>query len=315
MMILVFLMLRLVGFFYDAVCWAAELGITKGTTATTFDPDREVTLQETIIFLYRYAQHEECGNMTYVMPDPTRMTSRIGMSGYSYTIAASARNAMNWAVNCGVVADNLTYFNGNATATRAICADYLWRFDCLALGGKLVLSISELVEWPGPKSVQEQLEDYYYSVHYFLDLYPVAAEFAFYNNDIVYIRTHGTEEGTVYGEGIVTRDGQCLYDHDIQEGSMENVDLVYLSACYAGDLFGGALYNVGGAKAVVGFRNIIWSERDGETYKGVDYFDERFFWYYTTEDWSLEMCTAAAKADVYEMFGNYRGTDSVYPYE
>ena len=119
-------------FFYNAVCWAAELGITTGTTATTFTPYRELTKLETLMFLYRYAHHEDCCDMTYLLPDPDVMSSRIGNSKYDYTIPENFEDAVDWAVNCGVLADELTEFNGYEIATRAVCADYLHRFMNLA---------------------------------------------------------------------------------------------------------------------------------------------------------------------------------------
>lgn len=40
-------------FYYDAVLWAAESGITTGTSATTFDPDATCTRGQIVTFLYR----------------------------------------------------------------------------------------------------------------------------------------------------------------------------------------------------------------------------------------------------------------------
>lgn len=42
-------------YYYDAVLWAVEQGITVGTSATTFSPDAVVTRGQTVTFLYRYA--------------------------------------------------------------------------------------------------------------------------------------------------------------------------------------------------------------------------------------------------------------------
>lgn len=42
-------------YYYDAVLWAAERGITSGTSATTFSPDATVTRAQTVTFLYRAA--------------------------------------------------------------------------------------------------------------------------------------------------------------------------------------------------------------------------------------------------------------------
>ena len=40
-------------YYYDAVLWAVEKGITSGTSATTFAPDATVTRGQTVTFLHR----------------------------------------------------------------------------------------------------------------------------------------------------------------------------------------------------------------------------------------------------------------------
>ena len=40
-------------YFYDAVLWAAENGITVGRTDTTFDPEGQCKRSEIVTFLYR----------------------------------------------------------------------------------------------------------------------------------------------------------------------------------------------------------------------------------------------------------------------
>ena len=42
-------------YYYDAVLWAVEQGITKGTSATAFSPDTVCTRSQTVTFLYRSA--------------------------------------------------------------------------------------------------------------------------------------------------------------------------------------------------------------------------------------------------------------------
>ena len=42
-------------YYYDAVLWAVQKGITAGTSATSFDPDAAVTRGQTVTFLYRAA--------------------------------------------------------------------------------------------------------------------------------------------------------------------------------------------------------------------------------------------------------------------
>ena len=43
-------------YYYEAVLWAVEKGVTKGTDATHFSPEKSVTRAEGITFLYRYEQ-------------------------------------------------------------------------------------------------------------------------------------------------------------------------------------------------------------------------------------------------------------------
>ena len=66
---------------------------------------------------------------------------------------------------------------------------------------------------------------------------------------------------------------------------------------------------------MVGFTNIIWAVDNAENLGGADYFDERFFYYYSVENESLDMCLARAKVDIFQKYGNYRGTDSGYVYD
>ena len=46
-------------YYYDAVLWAVEQGVTSGTSATTFSPDATVTRGQTVTFLYRNAGSPE----------------------------------------------------------------------------------------------------------------------------------------------------------------------------------------------------------------------------------------------------------------
>ena len=40
-------------FYYDAVLWAVENGVTAGTSATTFSPDANCSRSQVVTFLYR----------------------------------------------------------------------------------------------------------------------------------------------------------------------------------------------------------------------------------------------------------------------
>ena len=41
-------------YYYDAVMWAANEGITGGTSATTFSPEDSCTRGQVVTFLYRF---------------------------------------------------------------------------------------------------------------------------------------------------------------------------------------------------------------------------------------------------------------------
>ena len=41
-------------YYHDAVVWAAEEGITSGTSATTFSPDAPCLRSQIVTFLYRF---------------------------------------------------------------------------------------------------------------------------------------------------------------------------------------------------------------------------------------------------------------------
>lgn len=275
-------------FFYDAVCWAAELGITTGTTATTFDPYRNLTLLETLIFLYRYAHHEDCCDMTYLLPEPNVMTNRIGDSRYDYSIPEGFGDAVDWAVNCGVVDDELTYFNGFEIASRAVCANYLYKFMTLALGdGKVfATSVFEKYGYPFAEPICGYMDEMGYEAEKQFDLYPIAMRFAFSNSKMIYSHAHGGKDA------IELADGKMLRSGDIAKDSMKNVDLVYLSSCHAGNGFLKTLCSTGGAKAGVGFTDKIYISVDPDG--GIYYFDKMFFFYLREQRHSIKRCCEMA---------------------
>ncbi|MEJ5964779.1 S-layer homology domain-containing protein [Flavonifractor porci] len=74
-------------FYYDAVCWAVEQGITGGTGANTFSPDAEVTRSQTVAFLHRAAGSPAAG----------KAAAFSDVDNGSYYAGA-----VNWAVEHGV---------------------------------------------------------------------------------------------------------------------------------------------------------------------------------------------------------------------
>lgn len=99
-------------YYYDAVLWAVENDVTKGTSATTFSPDMTVTRGQTVTFLYRNAG------------SPV-------VSGTSFSdVAADAyyADAVVWAVSEGVTnGTSATTFSPNAACTRAQIVTFLYR--------------------------------------------------------------------------------------------------------------------------------------------------------------------------------------------
>ena len=100
-------------FFYKAVLWAVEEGITKGTSDTTFNPSGICIRAEVITFLWRY------------MGEPEVDTD----SGFSDVVAGAWYEApINWAVEAGVtngMGDGT--FGAAQTCTRAQVVTFLYR--------------------------------------------------------------------------------------------------------------------------------------------------------------------------------------------
>ncbi len=99
--------------YYDAVMWAVSEGITKGTTATTFSPDKVCTRAEIVAFLYRASGDAQTGAAA-------RFTD----------VAADAwcAEAVAWAAANGVTKGTTdTTFSPNAGCTRAQAVTLIYR--------------------------------------------------------------------------------------------------------------------------------------------------------------------------------------------
>ena len=99
-------------YYYDAVLWAVENGVTNGTSATTFSPDMDVTRAQAVTFQWRAA-----GSTV--------------MSGTSFDdVAADAyyANAVTWAVANGITnRTGGTTFSPGAVVSRAQAVTFLYR--------------------------------------------------------------------------------------------------------------------------------------------------------------------------------------------
>lgn len=101
-------------YYFDAVKWAVENGITAGTSDTTFSPDMTCTRAQAVTFLWRAA-----GSPT---PKSDAMPfNDVEAESYYY-------NAVLWAVESGITAGtSATTFSPNAECTRAQIVTFLWR--------------------------------------------------------------------------------------------------------------------------------------------------------------------------------------------
>jgi hypothetical protein len=107
-------------YYAQAVTWAASKKIAQGYTDTTFCPDLELTREQLVTFLYRYAQ--SMGYDTSAYNDLTKFAD-VGTTG-SYAIPA-----FRWAVGAGIVEGiSDTQLGPKQTATRAQGATMLYRF-------------------------------------------------------------------------------------------------------------------------------------------------------------------------------------------
>ena len=100
-------------YYYDAVLWAVEQGITSGTSATTFSPDATVTRGQTVTFLWRQAGSP---------------VVNYAMSFADVDAGAYYAEAVRWAVSEGVTAGTSgTTFSPDASCTRAQIVTFLYR--------------------------------------------------------------------------------------------------------------------------------------------------------------------------------------------
>ena len=100
-------------YYYDAVQWAVEQGITSGTSATTFSPNAKCTRAQIVTFLWRSEQS-------------------LAVDGASpfVDVAANAyyADAVQWAVEEGITAGTTaTTFSPNDSCTRAQIVTFLYR--------------------------------------------------------------------------------------------------------------------------------------------------------------------------------------------
>ena len=102
-------------YYYLAVLWAVERGVTAGTSQTTFSPNDPCTRAQVVTFLWRASGQ----------PEPQRHSSPfadVKPGDYYY-------KAVLWAVERGVTSGTGDHtFSPNDKCTRAQIATFLWRY-------------------------------------------------------------------------------------------------------------------------------------------------------------------------------------------
>lgn len=103
-------------YYYDAVYWAVENGVTNGTSNTTFSPDASCTRAQMVTFLWRAAGSPEPESSVNPFTD-------VAASAYYY-------DAVLWAVEQGITnGTSATTFGPDVTVTRGQTMTFLWRYD------------------------------------------------------------------------------------------------------------------------------------------------------------------------------------------
>ena len=101
-------------YFYEAVMWAVENGVTTGVSASRFDPDGICTRAQAVTFLWRAAGSPKPETRTMPFTD-------VPVGSYYY-------DAVLWAVETGITkGTSETMFSPDATCSRAQIVTFLWR--------------------------------------------------------------------------------------------------------------------------------------------------------------------------------------------
>ena len=107
-------------FYSDAVAWAYENEITEGVTDTLFAPNTDVTREQLVTFLYRYAQRKG------LKTDAVGSLDQYPDAG---SIGNFAVEPMTWAVTNGIVDGLDGKLAPKAASTRAQIATVIMRFE------------------------------------------------------------------------------------------------------------------------------------------------------------------------------------------
>ena len=79
----------------DAIWWAKLMGVVSGTSATTFDPEGEITREQLAVILYNYTKQFAPGSLT--------ATGSLAGFPDAASVSSWARTEMAWAVGNGLI--------------------------------------------------------------------------------------------------------------------------------------------------------------------------------------------------------------------
>ena len=109
----------------DAIWWAKLMGVVAGTSATTFDPEGEITREQLAVILYNYTKQFAPGSLT--------ATGSLAGFPDAGSVSSWARTEMAWAVGNGLISGTgsggVAYLSPKGSATRAQVAAILMRFE------------------------------------------------------------------------------------------------------------------------------------------------------------------------------------------
>ena len=100
-------------YYYDAVLWAMEQGITKGTSDTAFSPDATCTRAQIVTFLWR-------ANGSPVVSGNSAFTDVAADAYYAAAVTWAEKNGVTGGIGNGL-------FGSGNNCTRAQIVTFLWR--------------------------------------------------------------------------------------------------------------------------------------------------------------------------------------------
>lgn len=197
-------------FYTEPVLWASskDVMVIRGYEDGMFGSADEITREQMVTMMYRYGQYKGC------QMDPGKELAEFPDAG---NVTDFAKEAMQWAVGCGIIKGDQGLLNPQGNTSRAVCATIIQRFcetylpgqipdlDISASAGQITVSdidknagtfrvtIAQVSGSPGIKSVQvpvwcndDQSDIYWYTAERQPD-----GTYAFTGN----VKNHGYHSG------------------------------------------------------------------------------------------------------------------------